>query len=105
MSVESFTSRDFARHLHTLFRVASTSDYELKLVEVTDSSNTYLEQFSLFFTGASSSWLQQGMYTLMHPHITNCELFLVPLGSDAEGMRYEAAFSRFIHTSNTAVSS
>jgi hypothetical protein len=25
-----------------------------------------------------------------------CELFLVPLGADASGMRYEAAFSRFI---------
>jgi hypothetical protein len=90
------TIGDFAPHLHTRFQVAQPEGYELDLTEVTDYSNAQLEQFSLTFTGTASPWLPQALYTLVHPEIGECELFLVPLGPDASGMRYEAAFSRFI---------
>lgn len=93
---EGFTSRDFAPHLHTRFRVIQVQDYELELTEVTDRSNAKLEQFALIFTGTASSWIPQGAYTLLHPQMKECELFLVPIGPDEIGMRYEAAFSRFI---------
>jgi hypothetical protein len=91
-----FTSRDFAPHLHTRFRVIQMQDCELELTEVTDRSNAQLEQFALIFTGAAATWLPQGAYTLLHPHMQECQLFLVPIGPDAAGMRYEAAFSRFV---------
>ena len=94
------TSRDFAPHLHTRFRVAELANYELELAEVSDSSNAQLEQFSLIFTGAASPWLNQGLYQLAHSQMPECELFLVPLGPDEKGMRYEAAFSRFTRTTN-----
>ena len=90
------TSRDFVPHLHTRFRVTQVQDYELELTEVTDRSNAQLEQFALIFTGIVSPWIPQGSYTLVHPQMKECELFLVPIGPDATGMRYEAAFSRFI---------
>jgi len=89
---------DFVPYLHTRFQVAQPEGYELELTEVADQSNAQLEQFSLIFTGIASPWLPQGLYVLVHPQMGQCELFLVPLGPDAAGMRYQAVFSRFIRT-------
>jgi len=89
-----FSLRDFAPHLRTRFGVEDFENYELELAEVADQSNAQLEQFSLTFTGAASPWLQQGSYKLTHPQIGKCELFLVPIGPDNSGMRYQAVFSR-----------
>jgi hypothetical protein len=91
---ERITLEDFVPHCRTRFRVARLESCELELTEATDHSNEQLEQFSLIFTGALSPWLPQGSYKLTHPSMGECELFLVPLGPDAMGMRYEAAFSR-----------
>jgi hypothetical protein len=91
---ERLTLQDFAPHLLTRFRVAQPHDYELELTGITDCSNAKIEQFSLIFTGIPSPWLPQGMYTLAHPQMGEHELFLVPIGPDASGMRYEVVFSR-----------
>lgn len=99
------TLSDFAPHLHTRFRVVQPEDYELELAEVADHSNAQLEQFSLFFTGIASPWLPQGSYQLVHPQMGGCELFLVPLGPDAAGMRYQAVFSRLIRETGAAAGS
>src|SRR5271163_4464881 len=92
---DRLTLADFVPHLHTRFGVAKLDDCGLELSEATDCSNPELEQFSLIFTGKASPWLPQGLYTLLHPHLGECDLFLGPNGPDASGMRYEAAFSRF----------
>jgi hypothetical protein len=93
---EGLTLEDFAPHVYTRFHLAAMEDYELELAEVTDHSNERLEQFSLIFTGISSPWLPQGAYKLAHPQMGDCELFLVPIGPDTSGMRYQAVFSRLI---------
>jgi hypothetical protein len=93
---QQLTVDDFAPHLHTRFRVLEPEGFELELAEVEDRSNAQLEQFSLVFTGAPSPWLPQGVYRLAHPQMQECELFLVPVGPDAAGMRYQAVFSRFV---------
>ena len=50
-------------------------------------------QFSLVFRGPSTQVLPQRTYQLTHADLGALELFLVPLGPDTEGMRYEAAFA------------
>lgn len=50
-------------------------------------------QFSLVFRAPAAPVLPQGTYRLVHAATSELELFLVPLGPDAEGMRYEAAFA------------
>jgi hypothetical protein len=100
---EVLTLRDFAPHLHARFRVAQSADYELELAEIADHSNAQLEQFSLTFTGAASPWLKQGLYTLLHPHTREYELFLVPTGPEAGEMHYEAVFSRFVHAPDALI--
>lgn len=91
---EALTLHEFSQYLHTRFRVGQRESYELELTEAVDRSNAQLEQFSLIFTGIASPWLPQGLYQLTHSQMRECELLLVPIGLDASGMRYEAAFSR-----------
>ena len=50
--------------------------------------------FSLLFhaAGAEQSG-PQGIYSVRHPDVGELELFIVPLGPDEQGMRYEAVIS------------
>lgn len=89
---------DFIPHLHTRFQVAGEEKLELELTSATNHSNAQLEQFSLIFTGKASPCLPQRLYELTHPRMGHVELFLVPVGPDETGMRYEAAFSRFVES-------
>lgn len=50
-------------------------------------------QFSLVFRGPGEPILPQGSYALVHEELGELELFLVPIGRDSEGVRYEAAFA------------
>ena len=43
--------------------------------------------------GPRAARLDQRIYTVTHPTLGAMELFLVSLGVDAEGMRYEAVFT------------
>src|SRR5260370_30663007 len=92
---EVLTRKDFAVHLHTIFKVETPAALELELEEIQDRSNARLEQFSVIFTGPMSPWLPQRTYTLLHPEMHQVALVLVPLGPPAARMVYEAAFTRF----------
>jgi hypothetical protein len=94
--LELLGSKDFAAHLHTTFRVEDPAALELEMTEVTDRSNAQLEQFSVLFQGPASPWLQQGIYTLLHPQMGELSLFMVPLGPQDGQMVYQAVFSRLI---------
>jgi len=94
--LDQLSSKDFAAHLHTIFRVETPATLELELAEVRDNSNAQIEQFSVLFTGPASPWLAQGTYALHHPQMGQLDLFMVPLGPRGEHMVYEAVFSRLI---------
>jgi hypothetical protein len=49
--------------------------------------------FSTVFRGPATPILPQRIYRLQHPEIGGFELFLVPIGPDERGMRYEAIFT------------
>jgi hypothetical protein len=99
MSV-SLTEENFARHLHTSFRVRAPRPVELELHEVKGwqaraNEQTGLERFSVFFTGPGDIFLPQQIYTLEHEQMGVFEIFLVPIGRDAQGFRYEAVFNYY----------
>jgi hypothetical protein len=50
-------------------------------------------QFSLVWRAAMEPVLPQMIYTVTHPSLGAMDLFLVPIGPDAQGMRYEAVFT------------
>jgi hypothetical protein len=49
--------------------------------------------FSLIFRGPLTPWVQQGIYRLENEKRGALEFFLVPIGPDEKGMRYEAIFN------------
>lgn len=54
--------------------------------------------FSLIFRGGllgpeKNMYLRQGTYTLKQEDLGSLDIFLVPIGPDRDGMRYEAVFN------------
>lgn len=49
--------------------------------------------FSLLFHGPRETVLPQRIYRVEHDELGPIEIFLVPLGPDQRGMRYEAVFA------------
>ena len=49
--------------------------------------------FSLVFRGPLSPVLPQRTWPLEHASLGRLEIFIVPIGPDASGMRYEAIFN------------
>ncbi|MEM7241317.1 MAG: hypothetical protein AAF429_03940 [Pseudomonadota bacterium] len=66
----------------------------LELVEVSDlnASLPNIDAFSLVFISKNTAVLGQQTYTLKGPNYKN-DLFLVPVGRDEQGTRYEAVFN------------
>lgn len=99
-----FTYDDFSDRVGEEFRVRAPDDHRLALVlsEVTAGpapvgatapDGASRQQFSLLFRGPSTPQLTQGLWELDHDGMGEFALFLVPLGPDAEGPRYEAVFA------------
>lgn len=59
----------------------------------TQGAGRLSRQFSLVWRGPPGQRLEQRIYTVRHPALGAQELFLVPIGADAEGIRYEAVFT------------
>jgi len=94
----------FAAHVGETFRMRLDGGIstELQLIEVTPGGAraTELAQaehrrapFSLLFREPTGRRLPQRIYVLEHERLGELGLFLVPLGPDRQGMRYEAVFT------------
>jgi hypothetical protein len=90
--IDTLTAADFAPHLDTPFRVDGAFDVALAEVAEADGG-AGRRQFSLLFRGGPTPPLPQRIYALEHAALGRLELFLVPLGPDADGQRYEAVFA------------
>ena len=51
------------------------------------------QAFSLVFQSRSDTVLEQRIYTLDNAELGELQIFLVPIGKDEAGVRYEAVFS------------
>ena len=51
------------------------------------------QQFALLFRGPLEPVLPQATYAVEHDELGRLEIFLVPIGPDGSGMRYEAVFA------------
>jgi hypothetical protein len=96
------TYDDFAGRVGESFEVVAGDEaVPLELIEATVSAEAggrgpggeERQQFSLLFRGPLTAALPQGTYRLRQSGGDDLELFLVPLGPDGFGMRYEAAFA------------
>jgi hypothetical protein len=114
--LETFTLQTFAPHLGESFRLRlpprpdadPPAPLDLRLIEATDLSpggaprdasgeagtpGARRAPFSVVFRGPPAPVLPQRIYRLEHGRIGAFELFLVPIGPDGSGMRYEAVFT------------
>ena len=49
--------------------------------------------FSLIFRGPAEPLLPQATYNIEHPRLGPLDIFIVPIGKDEHGVRYQAIFS------------
>jgi hypothetical protein len=96
--LDALNSRIFAEQLHTKFKIllAGQAPVELELIEVKESATApKLELFSLGFRGPHSPRLNQQIHHLEHEKLGSFDLFLTAVGTEQEGLVYEAVFHRF----------
>ena len=98
--LETVTHEDFAACLEQSFTIddeaAGSVEVELIKVELRgafDPDTQSRPPFSIVFLGKSEPLLPQGIYRMRHPRLGAMELFVVPVGVDAKGVRYEAVFA------------
>jgi hypothetical protein len=101
--LDKLTVGMFVDWVGSTFRIRPEPDavLEVVLIEATplgsrsghggDSSRR--EPFSLVFRGPRSPWLPQRIHRIEHEKLGAFDFFLVPIGPDQEGMRYQAIFN------------
>jgi hypothetical protein len=102
MDLERLTRQDFEPRQGSIFRLipAAGAPRDLVLVQVESLApenappGSGREPFSLVFRDPGApGFYHQAIYRLEHPDLGALELFLVPIGPDAQGMRYQAVFT------------
>jgi hypothetical protein len=103
--LETMTYELFAPHAGETFRLyANAGDsLDVELIEVTPLNPITVPPasqgaprrlpFSLVFRGPREMLLPQHIYRIEHEQLGSFELFIVPIGPDQAGMRYEAIFT------------
>lgn len=100
--LDTLSMETFKSHVGESFRIAFTDgEIELTLILATpitagepEPDPAKRSPFSLTFRGGPvDRFLPQRIYELEHPELGSLPIFLVPLGPDGEGMRYEAIFT------------
>jgi len=97
--LEKLTIADFQSYINRSFPIRFTTEVTLPATLITvnawgSESDKYRQPFTLEFrTAQKNEHYQQGTFTIVHPTIGELPIFLVPIGADAEGMRYEAVFT------------
>jgi hypothetical protein len=104
--LEQLTMETFSKWVKTRFRVqtSSTDAVEMELAEVSLSpaipgnppTRSGCESFSVVFIGPAEPVLPQRIYSFENSVVGRFDLFIVPIGRDSSGTRYQAVFSRLI---------
>lgn len=92
----TFTVDTFSPRVGEEFRLSDDNGATIPtrlLQATTGARGVHREQFSLVFRAPNGTTLPQGIYRVEHDEMGSFGLFLVPLGPDGEGMRYEAVFT------------
>lgn len=101
-SLADVTCGDWAAHEGSDFSVALADGSTVTLTLLSATSRPGAQPFrpggrtpfGLLFRAASRTLhLPQQIYALEHPTFGRWEIFLVPIGPDAVGMRFDAQFS------------
>ncbi len=97
VALNELNDTDFKPYINKVFTTTNDESPSFELLEVSlqgsEPSNGERHAFSLIFRSENTSSPQQSIYQLQHDDLGQLELFLVPIGPDDKGMRYEAVFT------------
>lgn len=103
--LDKLTAEVFTPVIDQIFTVhiEGYAPIEMQLIEVKDrsqfTSGKVIHEmgqrmpFTLLFRSAPDIYLPQRMYHMENAQLEPMDLFIVPVGPDKQGMRYEAVFS------------
>ena len=98
--LETFTADTFTPRVGETFRFVVDEEWEMRarLTSVTPWGDETArargrQPFTLLFHAPRESQVPQSIYRVENENMEPFELFLVPVGADGEGMRYEAVFT------------
>ncbi|MGH3079825.1 MAG: DUF6916 family protein [Gaiellaceae bacterium] len=97
--LESLTIDDFSGRLGERFvlELGEGSEVETQLIEAkpleAGPESDARTPFSIVFLGPHEPLLAQRIYPLRHDQLGTFGIFIVPIGRDADGVRYEAIFT------------
>jgi hypothetical protein len=94
--LEQLTRRDFAElSAGSLVLEHGGTQVPMEVLQLRDLPpiSPRAEPFSVVLAGPASPALAQGIHALIHPVHGRLELFIVPIGRDAERTRYEIIFN------------
>jgi len=96
--LETFKLETFSPHLGKKFsiRLDETKKIELELTEANRLGGETVNgrvPFSLVFQRPKDFLLPQRIYPFEHEALGAFEIFIVPIGVDEKGLRYEAVFT------------
>ncbi len=102
--IDKASTSTFSPYLNQKFRIrlGAAEVIELDLAEIAEAPPAVARAaaargqrapFSLFFRGPMRPIMPQRIYALEHPELGRFDLFLLPIGPDGTGMRYEAVFN------------
>jgi hypothetical protein len=97
--LDNLTSQDFVPYLNQQFRIHAGSALDAELIEVSAVESAERQggaskrlAFSIVFRCSMDVVLEQRIYKIEHAAMGAMDVFLVPIGPDHVGMRYEALF-------------
>jgi hypothetical protein len=95
MDLAKLTLGDFTPLVGDAFRIAEPGPVELVLAEARSAGEWPggREPFRLLFRGPRDPLLPQAIYRLEHDALAGLEIFIVPVGRDADRTSYEAIFT------------
>jgi hypothetical protein len=98
--LDQLTVEIFEPHVGSSFWVEFPNGHKVELrltraAKVMESEAAELPRhpFSLYFVGPISFRLEQQIYHVSHPALEPMDIFLVPVGQDAQSFQYEAVFT------------
>ena len=93
--LETFTLQTFVPCVRTSFRVQIAADraVDLVLTEASSPSPTG-NPFSLIFSGPRDPLLAQATHPFEHASLGRFDMFICPIGQNAESTTYQAVFHR-----------
>jgi len=95
MDLADLTLEHFEPLVGSAFQISEPAAVELVLAEAASAGEWPggREPFRLHFRGPREPLLPQSIYRLEHAELGALEIFVVPVGRDAESTTYEAIFT------------